>query len=127
MGLKSLKQDRQQFAFDCISEIKSAHGGLPSKYKSLCEELGMMLFTNGLVSSMAKYNGNSSIRERNECNFMVDHIFGWMHNRGLIESNVFSMNDLVQVDSTKMMQLTKEVVLLSDALKEMAKSEIKEQ
>lgn len=124
MGLKSLKQDRQKYAFECIAEIKSVHRSLPSKYKSLCEELGMMLYTNGLVSSMAKYNGKSSNTERNEYNYMVANIFGWLYNRGLTESNIFIMKDLVQVDSTRMIQLTKEVVLLSDALKEMAKSEI---
>ncbi len=113
----NLKLKRQQYALKCIIEV-----GKNKAYKSAIESFGLMVYKNSLISAMAV----TKDKEKN----LYKHISGWLKIYPFLKTKFNNVNDilngLVNLSSTELMVLTEEVLLLSDALKEFAKAEIKD-
>ncbi len=123
--LQNLKIKMQEFAFTKVSEVDK---NIFEKYKSAVESLGMMLYTNGLVSTLAFYQGKNT----REYNVLYENIEEWLTNDDSIVNNLipvlsddstFFKRILAIDDARSLMLITKEVIKLSDALKEMVKAE----
>ena len=117
--LKNIKRQRQLFAYNKVHGVGNQQ---KKEYASMVEKIGMMIYTNGLISTMAhlKAKGGAS-------GLLYTHISDWFIRE---DSHIpFSMNQqddllkkLLELDNSRtMMLLTKEVIRLSDALKEMTK------
>ncbi|SFS79374.1 type III-B CRISPR module-associated protein Cmr5 [Lutibacter maritimus] len=115
--LKNLKQERQQFAYDFVSKNNGN-----SELKSIIEQLGMMIYANGLISTIAYLNNTKS----NTKNELYKNITLWLKKNYI----PFGTRDLLQYllerdyNVRLHIQITKEVLALTDTYKEMAKTEI---
>ena len=121
--LKNIKRQRQLFAYEKVSSVNRNK----KEYASQVEKIGMMVYTNGLISAMAHLKAKGGAHKQ-----LYDHFSEWFKRE---HSQIpFSMNqndDLLKKlldlnNSRTMMLLTKEAIQLSDAFKEMVKVKIKD-
>jgi len=106
------KLKRQKYAFDCIEEGAS-------NYKSTIENFGLIIYKNGLISAML-----FAVSKEKK---LYKHMAEWLIQHPLINqpnTNGF-FDTLVNLSPTNLMAITEEALLLSDALKEFVKADIK--
>jgi len=127
--MKDLKLKRQQFALEKILEaIKKEKEDKENRvknpfsskeYKTRVEGLGMVIYNHNLITAMAW------LKSKN--NTLFNHVKDWLtgDDYPMKLSNANFLKTLTQLNSTQLMVYTEEVLLLSDALKEFAKAEIK--
>ncbi len=117
--LKNRKLQRQIFAYESIKEL----GNLADKkkYKNYCENIALMVYTNSLVSAAAYLKSKDSVSKK-----LYDHIKIWLQKEeiDLIPSDKDLLSHLMssQMNSAKLLHCTKEVMILANHLKEMAKA-----
>ena len=121
--LKNIKREKQIFAYKQVNSVKSKK----KEYASLVEKLGMMIYTNGLISTMAHLKAKGKTHKE-----LYEHISDWFKRKELqIPFRMDKRDDflaelLKEKDSRMMMLLTKEAIHLSDAFKEMVKVMVKD-
>jgi len=122
--LKSRKHQRQKFAYDCFQSVQN---GIKSKYKTQIEKLGMILYTNGLTSTLAYIKAGRE--NNNEFRFLYKHLTQWiLQENPIIGFSIENDDDLLEkvleIDNSRVvLALTQEFLTLSDALKEIVKAE----
>ena len=125
--LKNIKREKQKFAYKQVKDIKENDNIKNKDYKSLVEKLGMMIYTNGLISTMAHLKAKKGVHKE-----LYKHISAWFKRKELqIPFRMDKRDDLLQkllyLDNSRMMMLlTKEAIHLSDAFKEMVKVMLKD-
>lgn len=121
--LKNIKREKQKFAYKKVNDVKSNK----KEYASQVEKLGMMIYTNGLISTMAHLRAKSVAHKE-----LYKHISDWFKREELQipfkmeERDDFLTELFKENDSRMMMLLTKEAIHLSDAFKEMVKVILKD-
>jgi CRISPR type III-B/RAMP module-associated protein Cmr5 len=116
--LQNIKRERQVFAYEKVDKV----GNDFKKYKSLIEKTGMMLYTNGLISTLAFLKAGGG--EKKE---WYDHLSDWFKQQSVVPFTLADNDDLLDKvlkinDGRTLMLLTKEALILSDAFKEMVKA-----
>lgn len=116
--LQNIKRKRQKFAWDKVNEVISKQ----KEYKSLVEEIGMMIYSNGLISTLAFLKGKGGVHKD-----LYSHIAKWLEEDNIIPFKLDTNEDLLEKaisieDARQLMLLTKEILVLSDAFKEMVKA-----
>lgn len=110
--MNNLKLNRQKFAYACVS-------GNDKKYKNAVEKAGMMIYKNGLISTIANIKANETV--------LYGHIKDWLKKENYslgFGNNADLLKNLLATDPNTLLILTEEVLLLTDALKEFVKAEI---
>jgi CRISPR type III-B/RAMP module-associated protein Cmr5 len=119
--LRNRKQNRQLFAYTNFTSFS----GSKEKYKALVEKMGMMIYTNGIVSTIAHLKAKND----DEYKTLYTHFSEWIINENPVTGfSIGNDDDLLErvlgiEDSRLLLALTKEYLLLSDALKEIVKAE----
>ncbi len=123
--LKNIKREKQKFAYKQVKDVKENDNIKNKDYKSLVEKLGMMIYTNGLISAMAHLKAKGGASEQ-----LYNDFSNWFQSHAQlpykIDSNLLETLLLEINDSRMMMLLTKEAIHLSDAFKEMVKVMLKD-
>lgn len=109
--LQSLKLARQVYAFNRVK----THGN--KEYKSAMEQIGMMIYNSGLMSTLAAIDSKSKI--------YID-IKDWFYVQQQIGFNLNDNDDLLikalQIEDPMILnELTREVLRLTDTFKEILK------
>jgi CRISPR type III-B/RAMP module-associated protein Cmr5 len=118
--LQNRKRERQVYAYNKVHEVNRNDF---KKYKSLIEETGMMLYTNGLISTLAYLKAGEGEKKT-----WYKHLSGWFARQSVIPFSYNNHSDdllekVLQLDDARtLMLLTKEAIILSDAFKEMVKA-----
>jgi len=124
--LQNIKRKKQVFAWEKVNEVKTKK----TEYKSLVEKIGMMIYTNGLISTLAHLKGKQSKPNKpNEYNYLYNHLSEWLKQEDFIPFKLTNNKDLLEevlsIDNAKvLLLLTKEILILSDAFKEMVKAKM---
>ncbi|MGE5356832.1 MAG: type III-B CRISPR module-associated protein Cmr5 [Deltaproteobacteria bacterium] len=110
--LQSLKLNRQIYAFDQVKD----HGN--KEYKSAMEQVGMMIYNSGLISTLA-------FIKNKESRIYID-IKTWFCKQEHIEFSLNESEDLLikalQIeDPMILIEVTREVLKLTDTFKEILK------
>lgn len=125
--LKNRKLERQQFAFDQFIALDSSY---KENFKTFIERMGMMLYTNGLISTVAFIRSRRFDRNENETEFkyVYDFLNNWLREDRVIVFKLGETEDLLEMlleldNSRTHLAITKELLLVSDAFKEIVKAE----
>ena len=114
--MKNQKLNRQQFAYDCVVANKN------KEFKNAVEKAGMIILKNGLISALANIKARTKESEKELYNCISNWLKTDNFSMGFDNENL--LKNLVECDSQKLLILTEEVLLLTDALKEFCKAEI---
>ena len=117
-NLQSIKLKRQQYAYLAVKGIQDDN---KSDYKSMVESLGMMIYHNGLVSTLSQLK-----KKEPE---IYTQIHKWITSHPTIGFNFNGHIDLLDTvlkieNPMTLNALTLEILSLTDALKEIIKAEI---
>jgi len=131
-NLKNIKKEMQEFAFEKVDEVYTKNNKIFNEYKSLVEKMGMMIYNNGLISTVANFKANEYNKKGNkkyEYIAISNHINLWLTDKSIYKEFVHNgtsdelLQRLLSIDNGRhLLALTKEAVKLSDALKEMVKA-----
>lgn len=115
--LQSIKLKRQQYAYQAVTTYPNNK----KDYKSKVESLGMMIYHNGLVSTLTQLKKKETD--------IYNQIHKWITQHPSICFNYNGCNDLldkvVTIGNPMVLHaLTIEILALTDALKEIIKAEI---
>lgn len=115
--LQSIKLARQICAYESVKSVSINK----KEYKSVVERMGMMIYSNGLISTLCQLKIKNSV--------IYGHIGEWIKKQKSlgfnIQDNIDLLDHIVQIrDSRVLLALTIETLKFTDALKEMVKSEI---
>ena len=113
--MKNQKLNRQQFAYKCVIDNKN------KDFKNAVEKAGMIILKNGLISALANIKANE--KKLYKC------ISEWLKKENFplgFDNNEDLLKNLLACDSQTLLVLTEEVLLLTDALKEFCKAELKD-
>ena len=138
--LRTIEQERANYAYKCISEVKSnGDAEVEKKYKSYVRNSISYIKINGLASTLAFYksksgqgNENSSASNR-AYKLLYEHINQWFINGFLHESGeagnntkdvlLWAINE--KTSTLEVFQLTEEIILFLEWLKRFAEAELK--
>lgn len=119
MPLKTLEQERADFAWNRITEIKQTNS--QDKYKSLVRGFSSMILQNGLGQALAFLKAKG----KEEHNKLYEHINSWLKQKFEQNNNNFDiLNKIITEDSTKYRLYTKETLALLVWLKKFAEAEL---
>lgn len=99
--MKTLEQQRAEHAWKCVQ-------GCDEKYTALAKGAPALIMSNGLMQSLAFY----ASKGKNEHIKLNADILGWLNERELVNSKVFSegMNDLYRGETTQYRRATQETL-----------------
>lgn len=130
--METIKHKRQKFTYDEITKLvleftqetnvneKDKKKKALKEFKSYIEKVGMLIYKTGLVNTMVY------MKHKNET--IYDIFKKWFTKEYpflKIENNQEFIKALLEQKTPSLMMLTDEALLLSDALKEFTKAEIK--
>lgn len=126
--LRTLEQDRANYAWNCIRKIKDLQKEeIEKKYKSFVKKSSALLLTNGLGNTLAfyqsKFGGSSS--EAQAYKLLYEHIDGWLKNQNLIDQHVVQWIIAENTSSLEVIKATKETLAFINWLKKFADAELK--
>ena len=115
--LKSKKLERQNYSFGIVSRLQ----GNKKEYKSKVESLGMMIYNNGLVSTLSQLK----LKE----NELYNHLMSWIVKNRVVnfpfDNSKDLLNEVLEInDSMVLHALTLELLAITDTLKEILKAEV---
>jgi CRISPR-associated protein Cmr5 len=126
--LRTIDQDRANYAWDCINKIKSLNEEpLEKKYRSFVNKSSALVLTNGLGNTLAfyrsKYEGTSP--EAQAYKNLYKHIDDWLKKQFIIDQDVTQWILSEKTSSLDVIRATKEVLAFISWLKRFAAAELK--
>jgi len=122
--LRTLEQDRANYAWNCIKKIKDHN---EEKYKSFVNKSSALVLTNGLGNTLAfyrsKYDGNSP--EAQAYKALYTHIDEWLRKQSIIDQDVMQWILSEKTSSLDVIRATKETLAFISWLKRFAAAELK--
>jgi len=124
--LRTLEQDRANFAWDCVKEIKNLQNETEKKYKSFVKKSSALLLTNGLGNTLAFYQSKfGESAEGQAYKFLYKHIDGWLKNQQLINQDAVQWIKSEDTSSLDVIRATREALAFINWLKRFADAELK--
>ncbi|WP_042688018.1 type III-B CRISPR module-associated protein Cmr5 [Methermicoccus shengliensis] len=125
--MRTLEQIRAEFAYKKINEVK----GKPfeSEYARYVKNASAMILINGLGNTLAFYLSKSKKKddeseEENAYSTLYKHINEWLNERCFCSGDAIEW--IIETDSTKVFQVTQDVLALLNWMKKFAKATLKE-
>jgi CRISPR-associated protein Cmr5 len=117
--VRTLNQERGQFALNEVSKIKSDRGKA-KKYKSYAKKLPAFITTNGLIATLA------FLKSKEEAKDVYDSVVKWLEKQGYIEKGKDGLEELLKADYHKLRLATMEALAFTSWLKRIVEIEIEE-
>lgn len=117
--MKTLEQERAKFAYDKIRSVKGK--AYEEEYARYVKSVPALILTNGLGSTLAFYKskGKGAYEE------LYNHINEWLNERNLCNGDVLEW--IMNTNSLKVLQATREVLALLNWMRKFAKAMLKEE
>lgn len=126
--LRTLEQDRANYAWSCIRKISDLKNDeIEKKYKSFAKKSSALLLTNGLGNTLAFYQSKSGENksEAQAYKHLYKHIDAWLKNQKLIDQDVMQWIISERTSSLEVIKATKETLAFINWLKRFADAELK--
>lgn len=137
MKLRTLEQERAQFAYQKIKEISEESHDLQKKYLSYIKSSATLILTNGLGNTLAFYLSKAKVPyddrdfenklkeckdgEKAYCKLYL-HITEWLRKQGY-----GGITWIISSDSIQVFQATREALCLINWMKKFAEAMLKEE
>lgn len=124
--LRTLEQDRANFAWNCVKKIKN-QDEIEKRYKSFVKKSSALVLTNGLGNTLVFYQSKSGENkpEAQAYKRLYEHIDAWLRSQKLIDQDVMQWIKSENTSSLDVIKATKETLALINWLKRFADAELK--
>lgn len=115
-AVQTLDQKRAEFIWKKMMQMQRNQGTLFDAYTKLSKGAGTLIMQNGLMPTLAFYGqktkGSFSRAGGNEHAALLEDIFAWLQQQGLIKNAEFSaaMSEICQKSSPEYRQITEETL-----------------
>jgi len=132
--LRSLEQERANFAWECIQKVKNLNEEkIEKSYNSYVKKTPPLIQTNGLGNSLAFYKSKFGSEkdeklssDKRAYKLLYEHINNWFNRKYQKNKDIIDWIIHQNTSSTEVFQVTKEILALLSWRKRFAEAELKE-